>query len=1168
MKSNGISFLLALSFLIFADAVFAQTASTGAISGTVTDPTGAVIPGADVTVASDATGQERALVTDSSGTFLASILRPGTYTVTVTMPGFSTLVINDVLVQITETTTVSARLQVGGAAEQVTVTGEPPLLQSESTTIGRVIQEQTIVDLPLVNRNYTQLLGLTRGVNTGIVDATDIGVGSQEIRANGARSADNNFQINGVPTNTGTNLTQPTSFGVGGISIPAPDTIREFKVQTSLYDAQFGRGAGANVNVETRSGTSEYHGNIYFFGRNDVLNANNFFSNATGTPRGKFLRSQPGGTLGGPIIKDRLFFFGSWQSTRDVNGASLSSSVRSLTLPPIPLDRSPESLGSVFGGQTGVFGGLAVAEDGSNINPVALRLLNFRNPDGSFLIPSPQVPGGGVNYTANQPGRFDDDQFNFNLDYTPDANNQFTGKFFRANQTTSIPFFGADVPGFVSDRLARNRNLTLSWTRTVSPTMVNEFRFGFTRIFGRSNPGSVVTTADAGINRFSDPEVGILPQIQVLGTFQLGNSPNDRGTTASNSFYWADTFSFTKGNHNMRTGVEVFRDQFNIAFTFDLGNLTVLSFPDFLLGRPAGPIESGGNGTELSNIFGSNISGGPPTIGDRQTAVHAFFQDDWKIRPNLTLNLGLRLEVNGQQTEVEGRIANFVPEFFEPPPFGGFTDIATSGFVIPESFDGPAPPDLRRGNSSLQDDPHNVHLLPRIGIAWRPFGGQKFVVRSGYGMFANRISFLNHAQQLVFIPPFASQVLLFGSANSQASLQNPFPDLPKSGTFPNFDTLFVPGPPFEGGRVPISPNLSTTNLDDPTVQHWNLDFQYQAKDYVFSVGYEGAKGSNLLVTHSISQPLLASPENPVNGQTSNSAGNAALRSPLLGIAPFNLFQDSGGNSWFHSIQAEVAKSMSHGFQFLASYTLGKSLDDAGDSLGAFGFGGFGVPTLGQNVFNNQNDRAAQKGRSDFDRRHRFVVNWIWELPDLRSSANAWVRKLTEGWSISGVATLQSGEAFSIFDSSGGSIFGSPSFFLTASPTPGKSIDDATKGGSVNSKLNEFFDPSAFARVPSVSDGDLIDGQFPVSGGGGTLFGNLGRNILSGPAQNSVDLRFAKRTFVTEEVSVLFLWEIFNAFNNPNFANPGNDIANPGSFGVISGLTVNPRIMQYGLKIEF
>src|SRR5712692_4052486 len=421
-----------------------QTANTGAIAGTVTDPSGALVGGAAIVVKSQATHEERDLATDAVGSFSVPFLMPGDYELTVRTTQFEPLILKSVQVRITEVSRLKIQLTITGARAEMTITAKPPLLQTENATLGRVIDRTTIEELPLVNRNFTEILGLTAGTNTDIVDATQLGAGSQEIRANGARSGDNNFMLNGVDANSyGSNMTEVTAFGGAGIAIPAPDTIREFKVQTSLYDAQYGRGGGANVNVETRSGTADLHGNVYYFGRNEALDANNFFANATGVPRGEFRRSQPGSTLGGPMpwSKKRVFFFGSYQATRDVNAASLSSSVRSLSLPPIPQVRTPASLGAVFGGQTGAFGGVAVASNGSNINPVAVKLLNAKNPDGTYVIPSPQTSGSGVNYTAVVPGRYNEDQFNTNFDFNLRTSDRLSAKFFFSNSNQDIPLW-------------------------------------------------------------------------------------------------------------------------------------------------------------------------------------------------------------------------------------------------------------------------------------------------------------------------------------------------------------------------------------------------------------------------------------------------------------------------------------------------------------------------------------------------------------------------------------------------------------------------------------------------------------------------------------------------------------------------------------------------------
>ena len=490
-----------------------QTADTGAIAGTVSDASGALVPRAAVVIDSQGTGEKRDLSTDGEGNFSVQFLPPGNYDLTVRAAGFEPFMLNGVQVQITEVSRLKIQLALSGAKEQIAVSAAPPLLQTENATLGRVIDQETIVDLPLVDRNFTEILGLTAGTNTNIVDATQLGAGSQEIRANGARSGDNNFMLNGVDANSySSNITEVTPFGGAGIAIPAPDTIQEFKVQTSLYDAQYGRGAGANVDVETRSGTADLHGNAYYFGRNEALDANNFFANATGVPRGEFRRSQPGGTLGGPApwSKKRAFFFVSYQATRDVNAASLSSSVSSLSLPPIPQVRTPASLGAVFGGQTGAFGGVAVAPDGSNINPVALNLLNAKNPDGTYVIPSPQTSGSGVNYTAVVPGHYNEDQFNTNFDFNLRAADRLSAKFFFSNSNQDVPFFGASVPGFPALRSFENRNLAIAETHIFSSRAINQFRFGFSRLAGQSVAGGTLTDQDVGINRFSDPQEGIM----------------------------------------------------------------------------------------------------------------------------------------------------------------------------------------------------------------------------------------------------------------------------------------------------------------------------------------------------------------------------------------------------------------------------------------------------------------------------------------------------------------------------------------------------------------------------------------------------------------------------------------------------------------------------------
>src|SRR5216684_3194405 len=971
--------------------MYGQTADTGAIAGTVSDPSGAPVAGAAVVVDSVATREKRDLATDAEGHFSVPFLTPGNYDLTVRAPGFEPLVLKSVQVQITEVSRLKIQLTISGAKEQITVSAKPPLLQTENATLGRVIDQETVVDLPLVDRNYTEILGLTAGINTDIVDATQLGAGSQEIRANGARSSDNNFMLNGVDANSySSNITEVTPFGGAGIAIPAPDTIQEFKVQNSLYDAQYGRGGGANVNVETRSGTADLHGNVYYFGRNEALDANNFFANATGVPRGEFRRSQPGGTLGGPMpwSKRRAFFFVSYQATRDVNAASLSSSVRSLSLPPIPQVRTPASLGGVFGGQTGAFGGVGVSPDGSNINPVALKLLNAKNPDGTFVIPSPQTSGNGVNYTAVLPGHYNEDQFNTNLDVTLRTADRLSVKFFFSNSNQAVPFFGATVPGFPVFRSFGNRNLAIAETHIFSSRAINQFRFGFSRLAGQSVAGGTLTDQDVGINRFNDPQEGIIPQIEVLGAFQLGNSSIERAKTAGNNFYFSDVISLSRGTHDLRLGTETFRNQFNQLINNTAGIMVLLSFPDFLLGLPAGPAGAGGNGTSLSNIFAAGETDGIPNVGARASAADVFALDDWKVTRTLTISLGVRVEVDGQQSEVQGRQANFFPQFYVPPPAGGFGDPISSGFVLPDNFHGNAPTGFPRTNSTLLNHPVQVHPEPRIGFAWQPFSSKDLVLRGGYGIYANRLSFKANSSQLLFNPPFTLSAVLTGGANAAASLQNPFPNLPPNSSFPNFVANMLPGSPFTGNRFLRTATITDPDFKESTVQHFGLDLQYQRKSCVFSIAYAGAKGTHLALGRGKNQPALASPANPVNGLTTNSVDNATERVPFVGLSPLEFRLESSGNSIYNSLQATLKKDMTHGFQILAAYTFSKSIDDAGDSLGAAIGGGFGIPTLGELVYNDQRNVSAQRGVSDFDRTHRLVISGTWSVPGPEHSPRA------------------------------------------------------------------------------------------------------------------------------------------------------------------------------------
>ncbi len=395
-------FALAIVQLALVSPAAAQTAGTGAIIGTVSDQTGAVVPAATIKVVSGATGESRQMQSYADGAFAVPLLPPGFYRVEVSKPGFKTFAASNIRVAVTETTKLPVVLSVGTAETMVQVEANAPVAQTESTTLGRVVDENVVRSLPLLARNYTQIIGLSPGVVGNLANAGELGRGSTSTGGSGAgysvhgdRTYDNNFQINGL----GVNDFFQQGATSGGVPVPNPDAIQEFKVQTAQYDAAFGRNAGANVNIVTRSGTKQFHGTVFEFFRNTALNANNWFSNHNRQPKPVLNQNQFGFTLGGPVVKSRLFFFGSYQGTRQVNGVA---SLRTVLSVPLTDDRTPQGIANVLYGpgttaadrrgvqQTALGGvGPVVAPDGSNIHPVALRLLQLKLPDGTFLIKTP-----------------------------------------------------------------------------------------------------------------------------------------------------------------------------------------------------------------------------------------------------------------------------------------------------------------------------------------------------------------------------------------------------------------------------------------------------------------------------------------------------------------------------------------------------------------------------------------------------------------------------------------------------------------------------------------------------------------------------------------------------------------------------------------------------------
>lgn len=482
--------LVALALVVLPLTTFGQS-STGQIRGAVTDPQGAVIAGATVTVTSNDTGISREATTNESGDFLVTLLPPGMYRVEVKVEGFKQFTLDNVVVRITETTVANVKLEVGtGTSEVVTVSGEAALVNTTSAGGGRVVEERSLRQLPLPTRNFQQILTLSAGTSSNITNTSEVGRGDTAINVNGQRTTSNSVLINGIDAN---------SIGTGStpnLAVPATDSLQEFIVQTSQFDASQGRNAGGIVAAVTKSGSNEIHGNAYFFLRNENLNANNFFLNAQGVPRPKNNRKQYGGTIGGPIVKNKVFFFGSYQGTRETNGTSITNSLAVVGTPPdLTDDRSTAKLAAISKARAPIFGGY--------VNPVALKLLQARLSDGTFLIPSGNGQTARVLPTTST---FDEDQFNANLDAQVTSANRLGVKFFYANNSTTQGLFSqfglantGQTPGYPVDLTANNRFLSVVDTHVFHNQWVNEARFGYNAIPTTAVPQEPFKAADLGI---------------------------------------------------------------------------------------------------------------------------------------------------------------------------------------------------------------------------------------------------------------------------------------------------------------------------------------------------------------------------------------------------------------------------------------------------------------------------------------------------------------------------------------------------------------------------------------------------------------------------------------------------------------------------------------------
>jgi len=1124
--------------------VFSQAPGTGAIAGLVQDGRGARLTSTRVVLTDDTTGAVRELKTATDGHFAATLLQPGSYSVTIEEPRFKREEAHSVLVKVGETTTLTFALSLAAQQETVEVSASADVVQTDSATLGRLVDEQAIQSLPLANRNFTQILSLSPGVVVALPDATALGRGTQNVNAAGNKTTANNLQFNGVDAN---NLAQNSARSDGeevGVAVPAPDTIQEFKVQTANYDAGYGRGTGANVDLVSRAGTDRFHGSAWEFVRNDVLNANTFFLNRAGEARPVLKQNQFGATLGGPVLRGHTLFFGGYQGTRSSNG--LGSSTSTVFLPAISQDRSASTLGAAFcaSGPTNA-GGTQLACDGSNINPVALKLLNFKLPNGQFAVPSPQIllpqVGGQTpigQSTFSIPATYQEDQYTLNLDQTFSSRDQGFARFFYSHAPTVSPFSAnaATVPGWGTNETDQNAMLVLGYSRVFNSNLVNLARFGYTRFNGISSVASPISSADLG----TQSPVGTsgrdvpMPSITIDGLFTVGNGGTPFQRQVTNSFIWQDTLSLTHGRSSLRLGAEVKHHQVMLNPPYvTSGFMEMRTFNDFLLGESA---TQNGSPNGQSNIELTAAASGIFRKDERYNDLALFAQDDLRVNSSLSVFAGLRYEIFGAPTEIDGRLSTFDPTHaLQQIPAGG----TYSGFLVPHNFPGSLPVGVMRANRDGFWKNNYLDLSPRLGFALKLTDKPATVLRGGYGIYFDRLS-AGLVENLVNQPPFAQTQSLFDAQNGGSSEEQPFaPLLPPATSYP----IFMPRVP-GGAQTLYAVDPSVT---DPYTQEYNLNLQTSfARDYLVEVGYVGTRSLHIPGGVEFNQASLASPLNPINGDTTNTAANVGDRLPFVGVSAGSIVYQTRFPSNYNSLQSSLTKRLSHGFEFLASYTWSRNLDETSG-------------TQGSDVFeewllsNDQNNPRQAYGPTDFDRTHRGVVSLVYQTPRIDASSH-FLRASLNHWQISLIGVAQSGTPLTVLDNNAGLVYGN---FENRAEQPLSS--PYTSGSIYNRVLDHYLNAGVFPSAP-IAPGGISPSD--------TGFGNSSTGFLRGPAQRNLDAAIERSFPMGESLRFHFRTEFFNITNTPNFSNPNVTLTSGQAFGTITSTANNPRIVQFAGRISF